>query len=658
MEVRSTVRLACLVMGFSVLLMPWLTQSAAFAQQYDLVILNGRVMDPETNYDAVANVGIKAGKIAAITKNRITGKQSINAKGLVVAPGFIDTHFHWTRPIGYKLALRDGVTTAMDLEAGVYGSRVDDWYKMHAGKSQVNYGTSSGHEFARTKVMQNLPDADLLDAPWSVVKSRASGTAWFEKVASLDEGNRMLSIIDEGLRQGAVGVASTVGYIPGATAREMFEVQRVGANYGRPTAVHLRYTPGTVTTEANGAQEILTNAVALGAPAVINHYNNPGWELVQELLVRLRSRGHNVWGEIYPYAAGQTTINAAFVKPENWVEKLGNKYEETMQDPLTGEFYTLEKYKKVLAEAPATQIVLYKMPPDSIPDWCRLPGVTYASDAMMVPGGWDDEPRWDTAYDNIPNTHPRLSGTRGTCLRLAREHNIPLMQVLAASSYNAAKYLGDTGLEAMKVRGRLQKGMVADITILDPKTVKDNATYAKGTLPTTGIPYVIVNGVVVVKDSEVLKDVNPGQPIRFAVEKKGRFKPLSVEAWQTKFLTAPTGFYGLDGPEGQSGSKSQMPDKKSSIPGADRSRQASTGQVDGDQMRHSPKLRPFTEPVRYTGKSNARADWFARRASINLPPEAHSIFCPVHQTWETARGASPVFHGVAPQALAGHRADR
>lgn len=519
---------------------------SAYAETYDLVINNGRVMDPETQYDAIANVGIKDGRIVDITTDRISGRNVIDASGLVVAPGFIDTHFHWTRPIGYKLALRDGVTTAMDLEAGVYGPRVGEWYEMHAGRSQVNYGTASGHEFARSKVMQGLPDEDLLDASASVVKSRAAGTAWFEKVATLEEGNRMLSIIDEGLRQGALGAASTVGYLPGATAREMFEVQRVAARYGRPTSVHLRYTPGTVTTEPNGAQEILANAVALGAPAVINHFNNPGWQLVQELLVRLRVEGHNVWGEIYPYAAGQTTINAAFVKPENWVEKLGNSYEKTMQDPLTGEFYTLEKYKDVLAKAPATQIVLYKMPPDSIPDWCRLPGVVFASDAMMMPGGWDDAPAWDTLYENIPNTHPRLAGTRGTCLRLAREQGIPLMQILAASSYNAAKYLGDAGLEAMKFRGRLQKGMVADITIFDPKTVRDNATYAKGTLPTTGIPFVIVNGTVVVKNSVVLKDVNPGQPIRFPVEDEPRFKPLSSEGWQNEYLVSPAEFGGLD----------------------------------------------------------------------------------------------------------------
>ena len=116
------------------------------------------------------------------------------------------------------------------------------------------------------------------------------------------------------------------------------------------------------------------------------------------------------------------------------------------------------------------------------------------------------------------------------------------MQVLSMLSYTSAKHLGDTGLEAMKVRGRLQKGMVADITIFDPAKVTDNSTYEKGTLPSTGIPYVLVNGVVVVKDSKVLKGVNPGQPIRFKPEAKGRFTPLSFEEWEKNYLGAPVDF--------------------------------------------------------------------------------------------------------------------
>ena len=87
----------------------------------------------------------------------------------------------------------------------------------------------------------------------------------------------------------------------------------------------------------------------------------------------------------------------------------------------------------------------------------------------------------------------------------------------------------------MQERGRLQEGMVADITIFDAETVRDNATYEKGSLPTTGIPYVIVNGKVVVKDSKVLPDVFPGEPIRFPVEDKGRFEPLDEDTWKTPF---------------------------------------------------------------------------------------------------------------------------
>ena len=530
------------ISGWAIVLFAISLVATAHAQDYDIVINNGWVMDPETRYDAVANVGIKDGKIAVITKKKITGQATLDATGHVVTAGFIDPHFHWTRPLGYKLALRDGVTTPMDLEAGALGTQVAEWYDMHRGRSPVNYGTGSSHELARIAVMEGV---EAMDAPAGVAEARGSGTDWIWKVASLKEGNRLLEIIDAGLQQGALGVASTLGYMPGATAREMFEIQKAGARYGRFTAVHTRYTPGNATTEVNGAQEILTNAVALGAPAVINHYNNPGWEKVQELLVRMRERGFNVWGEYYPYAAGSTTINAQFIRPETWIEKLGNKYEETLQDPATGEFYTQEKYQQVLAENPNKVIILYKMLPKEIVNWVRLPGIVMASDAMPVPGDWDELP-WDTPYEEIPNVHPRTSGAHGASLRIAREHDIPLMHVLATFSYNPAKYLGDTGLEAMKVRGRMQKGMVADITVLDPETVTDNATYEQGTLPTTGIPYVLVNGTVVVKDSKVLKDVFPGEPIRFPVEEKPRFVPLDINQWKERFMIAPVGFYGLD----------------------------------------------------------------------------------------------------------------
>lgn len=508
--------------------------AAAMAADYDLVINNGRVMDPETNYDQVANVGITDGKIAVITEKKINGKETIDATGLVVAPGFIDDHTHCIEPYIYRLFMRDGRTTIMDLEIGAHGPKVDEWYKMHEGNTSLNYGVAVAHEFARAAVLDGFKDWKYLNTPDALNSRKNEG--WTKTRPSLEQGNKILSLIDEGLRQGGIGIGSTVGYMrEGVSSREIFELQKLAGFYGRQIGMHFRYTPGNDVQETIGIQEMLANAAALGTPALACHFNNPGYNLVHELLVRMRERGYNVWGEIYPYAAGSTALNAVFLEPEIWVKQLGNKYEDTIQDVATGEYYTEKTRAEMVKKEPTRPVNVYKIDPSAIVDWLKLPGVAIGSDAMpLVP---DDGLTWDTPYEELPNTHPRAAGSFARGLRMARENNIPLMQLVAMTSYNMALPLGKMGLKAMQVRGRMQEGMVADITLFDPETVTDNATYAKGTLPSTGIPYVVVNGVIVMKDSEPLKGVNPGQPIRFEVEKKGRFEPLTLDNWKTEFTT-------------------------------------------------------------------------------------------------------------------------
>ena len=513
----------------------------AVAADYDLVINNGRVMDPETMYDAVANVGIKDGQIAVITKDKITGKETIDAKGLVVAPGFIDGHTHCIEPYAYRLALRDGRTTILDLEVGAHGPKLNEWYKRREGKAPVNFGVAVAHEFARAEVLDGFKDWKYFYSP-DGVQSRLTKEGWSKSRPTLEQGNQILVLIDEGLQQGGLGIGSTVGYMrAGVSAREIFELQKLAGAYGRTIAMHFRNTPGDDTSEPNGIQEMLANAAALGAPAIAAHFNNPGYNMVHELLVRMREKGYNVWGEIYPYAAGSTALNAVFLEPEVWVKTLGNKYEETLQDVATGEFYTQKSREEMLKKEPTRLVLVYKTPESAIVDWIKMPGVAIGSDAMpLIP---DDNLTWDTPDEDLPNTHPRFSGAFATVLRLARENNIPLMQAVSMTSYNYAKPLGDMGLKSMQVRGRMQEGMVADITIFDPETVKDNATYEKGTLPSTGIQHVIVNGTLVMKDQEPLKGVNPGQPIRFEpVESK--LEPLTIEGWNKTFYASPIDFGG------------------------------------------------------------------------------------------------------------------
>ncbi len=153
------------------LAMSTIITTAMMAQSYDTVILNGRVMDPETRFDGVRNVGIKDGRIAKITKEKITGKETINAKGHVVAPGFIDTHFHSLDMFAVKFGLRDGVTTGMDLEYGAWP--IDTWYAAKDGNWPMNYGTEAPLAFDEL-----FTNAFLLDAPLLI--SHDNDYGWWE----------------------------------------------------------------------------------------------------------------------------------------------------------------------------------------------------------------------------------------------------------------------------------------------------------------------------------------------------------------------------------------------------------------------------------------------------------------------------------------------
>ena len=519
------------------------TATSAFAQDYDLVITGGRVMDPETLYDDIANVGVKDGRIVTISKEPLAGAETVDATGHIVAPGFIDTHFHFQMPIGYSLGLRDGLTSSMDFEMGCAGSYMADWYEARAGVTQANYGCAVSHESARAMVIDGSDGDYMKDGPISALTTRKK-TGWSATRPTLEQGNAILEEIDKGLQAGAPGVGSTVGYMrEGVSSREMYEVQKVAARYDRPTGAHTRYTLGTDTTENNGAQELIANAVALGAPAIVLHFNNDGWRLAHEMITKLQEQGHNIWGEIYPYAAGSTTINAEFLEPESWIDGFGKRYEDTMLDPVTGEYYTLETYKETVASEPSRLIVIFKQPEENQAKWLTLKGVTMASDATA---GTPYDAPWDYPLEELGGTHPRTAGARGATIRLGRENDIPMMQLMSILSYNAAKHLGDTGLKFMQERGRIQTGMVADIVVFDPETFTDNSTYEKGAIPSTGMEAVIVNGQIVVRDDELLP-VFPGQPIRFEPEDKPRFEPISEESWNAEFSTGmplPSDFSG------------------------------------------------------------------------------------------------------------------
>jgi N-acyl-D-glutamate deacylase len=513
--------------------------SSTFAVANDLVILNGRVMDPESQFDAIANVAIKDGRIVAITNKAISGDQVIDATGLVVSPGFIDTHYHAVDVFATKMALRDGVTTGMDLELGAFN--VKGWYDQKAESGwQVNYGTTTGLNMARIAVhdpeIGMTEPKDFSVATPVIAKAAEDGVAgWSVTKSSIDQMNQVMRILDEDLRQGALGVGAGVAYMAtGNTSYELFAAQKAAANYNRLTSVHTRYhlNQDTPTEAPIAFDEIFANAMLLGAPLLMAHNNDYGWWEIEEKLQLAREKGLNMWSEYYPYAAGSTPVSAVFLRPETWKDKYGYKYEDTLYDPVADAYLTDETYADLVKNnAGRAVVVFFPYRDEWMPNWLTIPHMTLASDAMAGVGDDGELLPWDADWTEYRG-HPRTSGTRGRTFRMAREQGVPLMFTISQASYWVAKHLGDTGIEAMQERGRLQVGKVADITIFDPETITENSGFKVGEhgVPTTGIPYVVVNGTIVVKDSEVLP-VKPGQEIRFPIEPEGRFEPIVVEKW-------------------------------------------------------------------------------------------------------------------------------
>jgi N-acyl-D-aspartate/D-glutamate deacylase len=180
------------------------------------------------------------------------------------------------------------------------------------------------------------------------------------------------------------------------------------------------------------------------------------------------------------------------------------------------------RYEELTKNAPSTSVLFYNATKETVYQALAHPSTVVGSDAYpytLRKKGGGPALDWDTPFDGV-NGHPRGAGAHAKMLRLVREKkvDIPLIDGVSKMSYLIAKFLGDNGVAQMVHKGRIQVGADADITIFNPKTVKDNSTKKDGGLPSTGIPYVIINGTIVVKDSKVLKDVFPGRAIRLSVK--------------------------------------------------------------------------------------------------------------------------------------------
>lgn len=464
--------------------------AAAWGQQYDVVLKGGRVIDPESGLDAVRDVGIAGGKVRAVSATALVGKRVIDAKGLVVAPGFIDLHWHGREPGTDAYEAMDGVTASFELEIGV--PDIDDYYKGLEGRSMIHHGASIGHAPVRMQVMGD--SGAFLPADKAITT-----------VATEEQISRMRMLIERGLKRGAVGVGFGLAYTPGASFWEVLELFRIAAANHASCHVHLRGASSAMIVEnrrIQGLSEVIAAATITGAGLQVVHINSSAQDSVSKMLEMIagaRKHGIDVTTEAYPYTAGATRIESAIFdewesKPDDWFQ--------TIQWAATGERLTRARFAELRKQRGI--VIVHSNTEDKVRMGVLSPLAMIASDGFDVRPG---------------EGHPRSAGTFSRILGkyVRDDHALSLNDAIRKMTLMPAERL-QTRVPAMKDKGRVRVGADADLVAFDPSRIRDRSTYEKPSEFSEGMQWVFVNGVAVVDGGRPVRGVFPGTGIRAAIQ--------------------------------------------------------------------------------------------------------------------------------------------
>ncbi len=460
---------------------------ALLAQTHDVVIRNARVLDPESGLDAVRQVGVTAGKISAISEQPLPGRTVIDGTGLVLAPGFIDLHWHGIDLSSGRYELMDGVTTSLELEIGV--ADIPKYYAERAGKAFLNYGAAIGHPPTRMAVLGDKGEF-LPSGPGA---SQRATPAQIEV---------MKQRLEAGLKQGAPAVGFGIAYTHAASYGEIIDMFRIAAKYGATCHVHMRGTSsaaGALADRELGASEVIAAAAITGAKLHIVHINSSGQEATARLLELIgdaRKRGVDVTTEAYPYTAGATRIESALF--DSWVDKLPSDYPR-LQWAATGERLTRDTFLKYRKQGGI--VITHANTEERIRQAILSPLTMIASDGFDVLDG--------------QGGHPRSAGTFSRILAkyVREEKSLPLMDAIRKMTLMPAQRL-EARVPAMRQKGRIKVGADADLTLFDLGQIRDQSTYEKPAQFSLGVRYVLVNGQVAVREGKPVESTHAGQPIR------------------------------------------------------------------------------------------------------------------------------------------------
>lgn len=482
-----------------------------------VLLRGGRVVDPGTGFDGVADVLVDGGKVAAVGADLVhEGARVIDVTGTVVGPGFVDLHSHVNSIAGQRLQAMDGVTTALELEAGLLPVELAYARALEEGRP-INFGFSASWGAARAEVLSGrVADADiglsmLGDPAWQADSSPTQLRAW-------------LGRLESELADGALGIGILQGYAPRTDPAEHRAVQQLAARAGAPTFTHVReIVEADASTPIDGTVEAAQAAMDFGGQVHHCHVNSTSRRHIERTLRTIddaRAGGATITVEAYPYGAGSTGIGAAFLAPERLA--VWGLAPSNLVLVATGERIRDEAHlRHVRATDPGAPCIVEYLderdPVDQrlLEQSLAFPDSIVASDAMHVtwPDGSTESREWPLPPGGM--THPRTAGTYARSLRtMVRERGLwTWLEAFRRCSLLPARVL-DRVAPAFEHKGHLGVGADADIVVLDPDRITDQATYLDSTRPSIGVEHLLVRGELVVHGGDVVLDAYPGRGLR------------------------------------------------------------------------------------------------------------------------------------------------